>query len=394
MILIPVNSLCIIVYDAYFQMIVKLIDYIKRSYDEKTLIVEIILALTIVGGLGILFFPLKLEVTYLHRISISIVISISSYATGSFLGFLFGIPKTMQSGNETDQEIRYQQNTNLEQISDWLTKILVGLGLTQLNEIGTQFEGLIKFTGAGLDGSRSAEVFTGSIIIYFVILGFLMFYLWSRLNLAIAFKKADNVLEKNTLVEALVSLNMAAKSVSHKNGEKEIQTSIRKLEQQLLKIVSKSVSPKKQLNKLADEYNKIRISNDPSLNRTFLMSKVMAEISALASGTGLTPESFFDKKDGGRRLIALAIIKANPKPKYHNIVIQTVRQSLSAFEQYHALRAAEEMLNTLDNEKLKLMSETITSQMSEDDSKNINPENEDRWIMANNILKKIKTDNN
>jgi hypothetical protein len=33
------------------------------------------------------------------------------------------------------QSALYRPNTNLEQISDWLTKILVGVGLTQLAQV-------------------------------------------------------------------------------------------------------------------------------------------------------------------------------------------------------------------------------------------------------------------
>src|SRR4051794_22120465 len=56
----------------------------------------------------------------------------ASTLCGSILGFLFGVPKRevepKQSNAEPklhDGEKTYQPNTNLEQISDWLTKIIV-----------------------------------------------------------------------------------------------------------------------------------------------------------------------------------------------------------------------------------------------------------------------------
>jgi predicted secreted protein len=55
---------------------------------------------------------------------------------GGLLGFLFGIPRTLQqeasqateqNRKDRPQETNYAVNTNLDQISDWLTKILVGV---------------------------------------------------------------------------------------------------------------------------------------------------------------------------------------------------------------------------------------------------------------------------
>jgi hypothetical protein len=63
---------------------------------------------------------------------------------GAIIGLLFGIPRALQqekvigdsAGSGTSSAgsgtaSGYRPNTNLEQISDWLTKILVGVGLTQ-----------------------------------------------------------------------------------------------------------------------------------------------------------------------------------------------------------------------------------------------------------------------
>ena len=48
-------------------------------------------------------------------------------SSGGAIGFLFGIPKILQLENPaaTVTAYRQQPNTNLEQISDWLTKLLL-----------------------------------------------------------------------------------------------------------------------------------------------------------------------------------------------------------------------------------------------------------------------------
>lgn len=64
---------------------------------------------------------------------------------GSSLGFVFGIPRTLQHDVPATQveadvdkgAVKYQINTNLEQISDWLTKIIIGIGLIEMRNIGS-----------------------------------------------------------------------------------------------------------------------------------------------------------------------------------------------------------------------------------------------------------------
>src|ERR1700677_651140 len=48
-------------------------------------------------------------------------------AAGSLIGIVFGVPR---SANDSDAV-----NTNMEQISDWLTKLLVGAGLVELKDL-------------------------------------------------------------------------------------------------------------------------------------------------------------------------------------------------------------------------------------------------------------------
>ena len=68
----------------------------------------------------------------------------SASASGILVGFLFGIPRIVQrdaSQSGVSRPIAQIQstslgiNTNLTEISDWLTKIIVGVGLVQLNSI-------------------------------------------------------------------------------------------------------------------------------------------------------------------------------------------------------------------------------------------------------------------
>lgn len=115
--------------------------------------------------------------------------------TGTLFGFLFGVPRTIQSENNkntNDQNARsrIEANTNLEQISDWLTKILVGVGLTQLKPILKYtkiniIDNLTSSFGSNISQDKIAIATSTTIgaFVYFSVCGFFIGYLWSRVYL-------------------------------------------------------------------------------------------------------------------------------------------------------------------------------------------------------------------
>ena len=98
------------------------------------------LVIAIAGGLvAVLVYAWSREQT-LSAIAVGLLVSGSALAVGAVVGFLFGIPRAVlepqnQSSAMSRFETAYQVNTNLEQISDWLTKIIVGVTLVQIGKI-------------------------------------------------------------------------------------------------------------------------------------------------------------------------------------------------------------------------------------------------------------------
>jgi hypothetical protein len=126
---------------------------------------------------------------------VAVLLAGASALTGGMLGFLFGVPRTLQqegSNSATkagataadtgsaEHRIDYRVNTNLEQISDWLTKILVGVGLTQIPAIRDGVRSLTVFAAQGLGPQGQSQVFAFALLSYFTVLGFLFGYLWIR----------------------------------------------------------------------------------------------------------------------------------------------------------------------------------------------------------------------
>ncbi|MCP3931178.1 MAG: hypothetical protein GY705_19005 [Bacteroidetes bacterium] len=158
------------------------------------------------GILGILPYAIANSsdaIPFTKSLSIGLLLSISFLLAGAFIGFLFGIPRTLQEKtkkkNDLDQDSyasNYRVNTNLEEISDWLTKIIVGVGLTQLSNIPELLRKVIKYFSSNL-GVPSNEGTILLVIVYYFIGGFFLGYLLTRMYLAIAFSHAD--IEKERL---------------------------------------------------------------------------------------------------------------------------------------------------------------------------------------------------
>ena len=113
-------------------------------------------------------------------------------AMGVLVGFIFGVPRAAQDGNAPTlvAVVTYKANTNLEQISDWLTKIIVGVGLVQLTTIPGKLRNLADYFATAF----GAPVVPGSVVLailgYFGIFGFLLGYLWARIYLMKEFSES------------------------------------------------------------------------------------------------------------------------------------------------------------------------------------------------------------
>src|ERR1041384_5236004 len=121
-------------------------------------------------------------------------------SVGAALGFLFGIPKILQNDRPVTEakesksiDYRQQVNTNLTEISDWLTKIIVGLGLINLSKIPDKLSNIAQVLAVSLNPTEPSKdkAFALALILCFLILGFLFGYLSTRLFLQSAFSRAD-----------------------------------------------------------------------------------------------------------------------------------------------------------------------------------------------------------
>lgn len=160
-----------------------------------------------VGAGFILLYALQFagKITFFAVLAVAASTAGAALFIGGFLGFLFGIPRTLQ-GKQTDRAnsdktpenderltapSSYNANTNLEEISDRLTKILVGVGLTEIDTIADSLDNLAHSLEPGLGGTEGSYSFGLALLLYFFICGFLSGFLLTRLALPAQFASAD-----------------------------------------------------------------------------------------------------------------------------------------------------------------------------------------------------------
>jgi len=173
-----------------------------------------------IGGVLLLGSGAMVSYTYAAQAGLrgaaAVMWALALAVVGGLVGFLFGIPKVLQAGRPQalptaaaasgpaadGGSTGYEQrvNTNLEDISDWLTKIVVGLGLVNLKTIVPQLDGLAARVGRSLNGGAEGhESFGLALVLFFIIGGFLFTYLLTRLYLQGALVRAERGLSSEML---------------------------------------------------------------------------------------------------------------------------------------------------------------------------------------------------
>jgi hypothetical protein len=134
--------------------------------------------------------------------------------SGTIVGFLFGIPRSLSQDRQRDpdQGSGYAPNTNLEQISDWITKILVGLGLVQIGQLPSALESLSAALSPLLGGFPSSGSFGVSLCIASSALGFVTGYLLARVRLPGLLSQADRLGREEVRQEVMAALDEQATS--------------------------------------------------------------------------------------------------------------------------------------------------------------------------------------
>lgn len=187
--------------------------------------------------LGVPFYALK-------AFGACLLVALASAMAGALFGFLFGVPRPISEDSQSAARTsasgaggtnagdgasggpaggtsaggsnlvspqrsdaarmrRWQSSTNLTQISDWLTKVIVGVGLVDARDIYGTVAGLANTAALMMfDGYVGSKLVVPSLMIAGAIIGFLYSYLFTQLFLAGLLAYADDIVKDPSSLNA------------------------------------------------------------------------------------------------------------------------------------------------------------------------------------------------
>lgn len=143
--------------------------------------------------IGIVVFAL---VQIMRATSALLALALAAAVLGGALGFLFGLPRPPTAAEQQEKQRagapRWKLSTNLTEISDWLTKIIVGVGLVEATKAWGGFTSSTGVVAAYLFESRhGSPAVVASALAGGAIFGFLFAYLYTQLIIARLLAEAD-----------------------------------------------------------------------------------------------------------------------------------------------------------------------------------------------------------
>ena len=164
-------------------------------------------AIPAIGFLFLLLYALSTRGPHMTYFSAGVLVGLAAFLVGCLVGFLFGIPRVVSDPSsqhppppsQSDpaaapmiptimETARYRPSTNLDEVSDWLTKLLLGAGLVQLGRLGRPTGHLLDTVAHGLQSptassqaSGIAHVVAGALVLLYLVIGFLDGYVLTTL---------------------------------------------------------------------------------------------------------------------------------------------------------------------------------------------------------------------
>jgi hypothetical protein len=172
----------------------------------------------------------------LAAFGVGALILLASASVGAGFGFLFALPRILakddaskdvspSADGQAAQTLRKRllgSNTNLERVSDWLTTMIVGVGLTQLASVDGalyRFRMFLHDTAKVFPdvhgGNAGVLPAVGPMVLVFgLVLGFLFVYLYTRIIISTLLNKVEEELQSETLTgKAAVAVKILANTV-------------------------------------------------------------------------------------------------------------------------------------------------------------------------------------
>lgn len=202
-------------------------------------------------------------------------------------------------------------------------------------------------------------------------------------------------LERADRATALASLIAAYETVTDKAPKAEqpklLQTS-QAMKADLVTLAPEAQQARKQLKELARVYEEMRRDMGPGTGRTLELTSIVTQARALAKQAGygsIEVSELFAGDSEGSRIVSLAIVQALPDLNFFDLVLQSISNSRSAFEQYQALQAMERLVPLLNADQKRELTVVLKDQRSGGPGKFITKDS-DRWLLSTRMLDAIQ----
>ena len=158
----------------------------KFSWTAVTTWLALLAGAMLLGGTAwIWIYAFNTAGSHWSYVAVGMLTAMAALVTGFLAGFLVGVPKFVSSGQaRATSSGEFSPSTNLAEISDWLTKLLLGAGLVSLSHLGgpigeliNNVAGALHSPTAGPNAIQAAKVTAGTIMIGFTVLGILGGYI-------------------------------------------------------------------------------------------------------------------------------------------------------------------------------------------------------------------------
>jgi hypothetical protein len=155
-----------------------------RLFYVTTWLALLALGIPIIGGVWITIYAFSTPGSHWTYLGVGMSTALAAFLSGCLVGFLFGIPKVISSGELRQQGSgEFSPSSNLAEVSDWLTKLLLGAGLVQLTHLAVPISHLIDSVASGMTAttgtsgpSSAAKVMAGTILFGYTAVGILDAY--------------------------------------------------------------------------------------------------------------------------------------------------------------------------------------------------------------------------
>ena len=137
---------------------------------------------------------------------------------------------------------------------------------------------------------------------------------------------------------------------------------------------------------LAQAYESVRSGSEAGLERTIEMERIISTARRSDVAPGVTADDLtrqFLEGSEEKRIEALGLMQGHEDVRSFGTVLEGISKSRSAFEQYHALRLAHEMLPYLSDDEKESLKASIETQRG---SGGWIEEGTDRWSLSSRVL--------